>query len=83
MNIGRKVYFEKTNGIVIWDKGEMSGDVQETTLEQDMITVPTLTLVPEGQLGVVQFEFGAYSEQFNSCRGFRINPLTEESEFAE
>lgn len=25
MDIGRKVYFGKSNGIVIWDKGEMTG----------------------------------------------------------
>jgi hypothetical protein len=81
MNIGRKVYYEKTNGVVLWDKGEMSGAVHETTLKQDIISVPALSLVPEGQLGVVQFAYGAYAEEFATSRGFRINPATQEPEF--
>ena len=83
MNIGRKIYYEKTNGVIIWDKGEMSGDVIETTLEQDIETMPTLALLPEGQLGVLQLEYGDYAEQFSASRGFRINPLTEEPEFVQ
>lgn len=81
MNIGRKVYYEKTNGVVIWDKGEMSGSVIETTLEEDKHFMPVLTLIPDEKLGVVKFEYGVYAEQFNTCRGFIINPQTKEPEF--
>ena len=81
--IGRKIYYEKANGVVIWDKGEMSGDVQETTLEQDMQAMPVLTLIPADQLGVLQLDFGAYSEQFRTAKGYKVNPATGELQFVQ
>ena len=81
--IGRKVYYEKTNGVVIWDKGEMMGDVRETTIDEDIVACRVLILVPEGQLGIVQFEYGEYTSEFSTCSGFRINPVTLNPEFVE
>ncbi|HBQ85363.1 MAG TPA: hypothetical protein DD811_02630 [Syntrophomonas sp.] len=81
MQIGRKIYYEKNNGVVIWDKGEMEGDVVETTLEQDMEVMPVLTLIAPEHLGVKQLTFGELSDSFAICRGYRINPDTEEVEF--
>jgi hypothetical protein len=81
MQIGRKIYYEKANGVVIWDKGEMSGDVVETTFEEDIITMPVLALIDSNQLGVLQLEFGELSSQFQSCRGYKINPDTGDIQF--
>ncbi|AYO30265.1 hypothetical protein D2962_06210 [Biomaibacter acetigenes] len=83
MQLGRKIYYEKTNGIVIWDKGEMSGDVQETTLEQDKESMPVLKLITPEQLGVLQLSYGEYAEEFASCRGYRINPDTGRLQFIQ
>jgi hypothetical protein len=80
-DIGRKIYYEKTNGVVLWDKGEMSGNVVETTLEEDKISMPTLTLIAPEQLGIKQLAYGELAEQFITSKGYRINPLTEEVEF--
>ena len=80
--IGRKIYYEKTNGIVIWDKGEMEGDVRETTLEEDCLTMPILTLISPEQIGIKHLIYGELREQFISSSGYRINPTTEEIEFA-
>jgi hypothetical protein len=82
MDIGRKIYYEKSNGVVIWDKGEMTGAVQETTLEEDMLAVPTLTLIAPEQLGVRHLAYGELATEFSACRGYRINPLTTDVEFA-
>lgn len=79
--IGRKIYYEKTNGVIIWDKGEMAGDVRETTLEEDKITMPVLTLIDSNQLGIKQLTFGELASNFQTCKGYRINPITEEVEF--
>lgn len=76
MDIGRKIYFEKANGVVIWDKGEMSGDVVETTLEQDREIMPVLNLIEANQLGVLQLAFGEYSQEFITCKGYKIDPIT-------
>lgn len=81
MEIGRKIYYEKTNGIVIWDKGEMSGDVRETTFEEDCSAMPILTLIDPVQLGILQLNYGDYSEEFSTCQGYRINPISGLLEF--
>lgn len=81
VQIGRKIYYEKSNGVVIWDKGEMAGDVRETTLEEDKEVMPILTLIDSNQLGVKQLNYGELAENFINCKGYRINPITEEVEF--
>ncbi|MTK12098.1 MAG: hypothetical protein F8N39_08425 [Clostridiaceae bacterium] len=65
---------KKSNGVIVWDKGEMSGDVQETSLEQDKQVMPMLSALSEkGQLGVVQLKYGEFSTQFQLCKGYYIN----------
>ena len=82
MDIGRKIYYAKDSGVVIWDKGEMSGAVRETTFAEDCEVIPILALVNDnGMLGVVQLDYGAYAEQFKICRGYIINPETQEPQF--
>lgn len=81
MELGRKIYYEKTNGVVIWDRGEMTGDVAETTLEQDKISTPILTLISSEQLGVKQLKYGELASNFASCKGYKINPITTDVEF--
>jgi hypothetical protein len=74
MNIGCKIYFEKTNGVPVWNKGEMSGDVVETTLEQDKSVMPILgVLDAKGQLGTLQLDYGAQADNFKTCKGYYIN----------
>jgi hypothetical protein len=79
--IGRKIYYEKNNGVIIWDKGEMEGDVRETTLQEDLEVMPVLTLIAPERLGIKQLGYGELADSFLNCRGYRINPDTEEVEF--
>jgi len=81
MEIGRKIYYEKTNGVVIWDKGEMSGSVVETTFEEDIIAFPMLTLILPEQLGIKQLAYGELAANFSVCKGYRVDPQAEEIEF--
>lgn len=83
MEIGRRIYFEKTNGIVIWDKGEACGSVVETTFEEDCQAMPILTLIEPEQLGIKQLNYGEFREDFQVCRGYKINPQTEQIEFIQ
>ena len=73
MDIGRKIYYGKSNGLVIWDKGEMTGNVIPTTLEQDMGAMPVLGLLPSEEIGVVEFEYGTPMEV---SAGYIVNPKT-------
>lgn len=82
MDIGRKIYYAKYSGVIIWDKGEMSGAVHETTFAEDCEAMPILALVNDnGMLCVVQLDYGAYAEQFITCKGYIINPETHEPQF--
>ena len=83
MDVGRKIYYEKANGVVIWDKGEAQGVESETTFEQDKVACPALNLIPSEQLGIKQLAYGELAEQFAQAKGYRINPQTEEVEFAQ
>lgn len=83
MQIGRKIYYEKANGIVIWDKGEMTGDVIETTLEQDIQTMPVIGLLDSEQLGILQLAYGELVTSFNNCRGYKINTIDGTVQFIE
>ena len=80
-NIGRKIYYGKSNGIILWDKGEMSGSVVETTLEQDKEIFPILTLITSEELGVKQLNYGELRKKIEKSKGYRINPQTKEIEF--
>lgn len=81
MNIGRKIYYEKSTGNVLVDTGERSGDVIETTREQDFESFKSLIQrVPES-VGVLKLEYGQYFDDFASASGYRINTDTEELEF--
>lgn len=81
MNIGRKIYYEKSTGNVILDTGERMGDVIETTIEQDFASYTALAeRVPE-TIGCVQLKYGQHAEDFVQCSGYRINE-SEQIEFS-
>ena len=78
MNIGRRIYYEKSTGNVIVDTGERSGSVVETTVEQDFESYAALAArVPES-VGVLELQYGTYADDFAECSGYRIDPQTEE-----
>lgn len=71
--IGRKIYYDKATGNVILDTGERSGNVVETTIEQDFATYRVLAeRVPE-TVGVIQLEFGQYAADFAACNGYHVD----------
>jgi len=82
MNIGRKLYYNLSNGNIIQDVGQLSGDVFETSREEDFKLYKTLIdRVPE-TVGLLQLEFNQHIQNFAECNGYRVNPVTEELEFS-
>jgi len=65
MQIGRKIYYDKSTGNVLVDTGEMQGSVQETTQEQDFQTYIALQHRVPDTVGVVYLEFGQDGENFS------------------
>jgi hypothetical protein len=82
MQIGRKIYYDKATGNIIVDTGERSGNVVETTIEQDFTTYSALAeRIPE-TVGMIQLDYGQFLQDFAECNGVRVNPTTLELEFS-
>lgn len=82
MEIGRKIYYEKATGNVLVDTGERSGNVVETTKEQDFKVYKTLAERVEDTVGLIELEYGEYKQDFMECSGYRVNVKTGELEFS-
>lgn len=82
MQIGRKLYYDLATGNIIQDTGERSGEVVETTQEQDFAAYRSLAERTPETVGVIELEFGAFREDFGRCNGYRVNIETKEVEFS-
>ncbi|MGG2091231.1 hypothetical protein AB1283_25930 [Bacillus sp. S13(2024)] len=80
--IGRKIFYEILTGNVIIDTGERQGSVIETTVEQDIKSFSVLSERNRDTFDVIQLKYGAYSQDFVSCNGYRVNPETKRIEFS-
>ncbi|AIQ31627.1 hypothetical protein P40081_28430 [Paenibacillus sp. FSL P4-0081] len=82
MQIGRKIYYEKSTGNILVDTGERSGDVVETTQEQDFTSYVAISeRIPE-TVGMIKLEYGQYNQDFAECSGYRVNPGNGKLEFS-
>jgi len=82
LQIGRKIYFDKTTGDRLVDTGERIGNVREMTQEEDFAAYVALSeRVPE-TVGCLQLEYGQYAQDFAECNGYQVNPQTLQLEFS-
>jgi hypothetical protein len=77
MEIGRKIYYDKTTGNVYVDVVERSGDVVETTQEDDFQVYTALHGIDPITVGAIQLEFAQYADNFKKYP-FHIDPATEQ-----
>lgn len=64
MQLGMRIYYEKQTGNVIVNTGERTGDVVETTQEQDFAAYFVLKeCVPE-TVGMIQLEYGEFTADY-------------------
>lgn len=73
MQIGRKIYYEIATGNIILDTGDRNGDVVEMTLEQDFAAYAALAERVPDTVGMMQLEYGQYSQDFAECIGYRVD----------
>jgi hypothetical protein len=81
MNIGKKIYYEKATGFVLVDTGERSGNVIETTTEQDYEIYVALSERVPASVGVLHLEHGQYAHEFSTCIDFHVDIETGELKF--
>lgn len=65
MDIGRKIYFEKSTGNVLQDCGERSGSVIATTQDQDFQAYTALQPYQQNAVGVIQCDYGYNADNFS------------------
>ncbi|MCM3206376.1 hypothetical protein [Paenibacillus illinoisensis] len=65
MKIGAKIYYDKETGQVIWIIGERSGDVIETTRDQDFKAYTALSERVSETVGLLQLEYGDYEADYD------------------
>lgn len=73
-----RIYYDKATGNVVQETGERSGDVIETTIEQDFLTYRALAERMPDTVGMIQLEYGDYAEDFQRGRLTRIDLKTED-----
>lgn len=82
MEIGRKIYFEKSTGNVILDTGERTGSVVETSVEQDIASYSVLADRVRDSFDVILLDYGQHRQDFNEATAYRVNVDTNELEFS-
>jgi hypothetical protein len=73
MEIGRKIYYEKSTGNVLVNTGEHQGAVKETTIDQDFQLYKALQDKTKDSVGVIQLNYGQLLDKFQSCTGYSID----------
>jgi hypothetical protein len=73
MQIGRRIYYELITGNIIVDTGERSGSVIETTEQEDYLNFVSLTERVPATVGMIQFAYGQYAQDFQGCNGYTVD----------
>ena len=82
VTIGRKIYYEKTTGVVLYDTGERVGEnIVDSTVEEDFKYALELRNKDPENVGVLKLEPHQYNQEFAECVAYRVNPDTLEMEF--
>ncbi|MCD7034566.1 hypothetical protein LRR81_09970 [Metabacillus sp. GX 13764] len=77
MQIGRRIYYDNTTGEVILDKGEMEGDVLQTTDMQDIFSFPVLSERNRDSFDYIDLDFGAYADRFKQHESYKVDAKTK------
>jgi hypothetical protein len=72
--LGRKIYYLKSNGAFLCDTGEMIGlNIRETTTDEDFRTYIELKGYNPEAVGCLKLNFGDYREEFGKGLSFMVD----------
>lgn len=79
--IGRRVYYNKLTGDILFDTGQMEGDIQiEPTFEDD-IMLGNLTGIDKNIIGCIELKYNEHKDRFSEFPFFKINLTTKTVKF--
>jgi hypothetical protein len=79
---GRRIYYDKSTGLILVDTGEFSTIAPRNTIDEDIQNYTVLSERNRDSFDVLELEFGQYAADFAQCNGYRVNPETLELEFS-
>lgn len=82
MNVGKMIFYDKVTGERIIDTGEWSNVNIKKTVDQQIATYTELSERNRDTFDVLELDFGAYSQDFAECNGYRVNVETKTLEFS-
>jgi hypothetical protein len=66
MDTGRKIYFKKATGEILYDTGEKQGDVVATSFNDDYAAIPQLKQLAKTEIDFIALEFGERRDEFQN-----------------
>ncbi len=78
---GKKIFYDKTTGIVLFDSGERT-EYFSLPAERYFEIYPELRSLNISEVGILELEYGQYLQDFAESVGFRVNPETKTLEFS-
>lgn len=82
MNVGKMIFYDNVTGNKIVDTGEWSNINIKKTVDQQIATYKELSERNRDTFDVLELPYGAYSQDFRECNGYRVNMETGELEFS-
>lgn len=82
MDVGKMIFYDKVTGEKIVDTGEWSGVNIKKTVDQQIATYKELSERNRDTFDVLELPYGAYSQDFRECNGYRVNVETKALEFS-
>lgn len=82
MNVGKMIFYDKITGEKIVDTGEWSNVNVKKTVDQQIATYKELSERNRDTFDVLELPYGAYSQDFAECTGYRVNVETKALEFS-
>ena len=79
--VGKRIWFLKNTGEVIFIRGEGIGG-EGSTPEEDVEYYQELNERVRSTIDYIDLEYGQYAEDFMLCNSYRVNPETKQLEFS-
>lgn len=76
------IFYDNVTGEKIVDTGELSNANIKKTVEQQIATYTDLSERNRDTFDVLELPYGAYSQDFRECNGYRVNVETKALEFS-